>query len=260
MLRHCIKKTMYPLRTWFANEILTEFFPPYLGNEEKSSNRVIIFCDGAPGVPGSPRLMKYWSNKGYWVFRPRYRGSWESKGIFLEKDPTEDLLDIISELGSPMMDEWNQIEYTCNPEEIFVMGKSFGGPAAIFASKDSRVKKVVAMSPVIDWRAPSEDEPLEHWPDMVERSFGSGYRTNQDIWKKLQTGEFYNPMLHIPELDGAKIMLVHALDDTDIRAKEVQEFAEQTGSTLYMLKKGGHNPIRLDSWRWMRRIEKFFNS
>ena len=251
---------MYPLRTWFKNEILTEFFPPYLGDENKISNKVIIFCDGAPGVPGSPRLLKYWSKKGYWVFRPRYRGTWESKGVFLEKDPTQDVIDIIDELDKPIRDEWNKIDYKCSVKEIFVIGKSFGGPAAVFASRDKRVKKVVAMSPVIDWRAPSEDEPLEEWPDMVERSFGMGYRATPEIWKKLQSGEFYNPMLHVDEFDGSKIMIIHAEDDTDIRAKEVQEFVDKTSSKIYMLKRGGHNPASLSSWRWARRIEKFFHS
>lgn len=251
---------MYPLRTWFKNEILSEFFPPYLGAEGRFSNKVIIFCVGAPGVPGFADRLKYWSQKGYWVFQPRYRGSWESRGIFLEKDPTQDILDVIDELDKPFTDEWNQVEYYCEPKEIFVYGGSFGGPAAIFVSKDKRVKKVVAMSPVIDWRAPSQDEPLEQWPEIVERSFGMGYRSTPDIWKKLQTGLFYNPMLHMGEFDGKKIMIIHAEDDTDIRAKEINEFAEKTKCQLYMLKRGGHNPVSLTSWRWARKLEKFFNS
>ena len=251
---------MYPLRTWFKDEILSEFYPPYLGAENRSSNKIIIFCDGAPGLPGSPNKLIYWSKKGYWVFRPRYRGTWESKGVFLDKEPAEDVIDLIDGLESPIIDEWNKLEYKCDPKEIFIIGSSFGGPAAIFASKDKRVKKVVAMSPVIDWRAPSEDEPLEHWPEIVERSFGMGYRSTPEIWKKLQTGKFYNPMLHMDEFDGSKIMIIHAEDDTDIRAKEVREFADQTGSKLYRLKKGGHNPVRLDFWWWGRRIQKFFNS
>ncbi len=251
---------MYPLRTWFKNEILTEFFPPYLGEIGRSSEKAIIFCDGAPGVPSSPKLLKYWSKKGYWVFRLRYRGTWESKGIFMEKPPYEDVLDIVDELDKPIIDEWNQIEYKLDPKEIFVIGKSFGGPAAIFASKDKRVKKVAVMSPVIDWLAPSQDEPLEKWPNMVERSFGMGYRATPEIWQKLQTGEFYNPILHIDEFDANKFMIIHAEDDYNIRAKEVSEFAEKTGCKIYMLKKGGHNPVDLASWKWARKIDKFFNS
>jgi pimeloyl-ACP methyl ester carboxylesterase len=248
----------YPLRAWFKGEVMAEFFPPYLGNESKTSNKVIIFCSGAPSAPDYKRVLEYWSKKGYWVFNPRYRGTWESRGVFMESEPTKDLLDIIDELDKPIMDEWNQVEYNCKPEKVFVIGSSFGGPAAVFASRDKRVNKVVLRSPVIDWRSPSEDEPLEHWPQVIERSFGEAYRTTPEIWQKLQTGEFYNPMLHIDEFDGSKIMIIHAEDDTDTRAKEVWEFADKTGCKLYMLKKGGHTPVSLTSWRWARRIGNFF--
>jgi cephalosporin-C deacetylase-like acetyl esterase len=41
--------------------------------------------------------------------------------------------------------------FSLAPDELFVIGGSFGGAAAILASLDPRVKKVIANCPVVDW-------------------------------------------------------------------------------------------------------------
>jgi cephalosporin-C deacetylase-like acetyl esterase len=41
--------------------------------------------------------------------------------------------------------------FSHSPDELFVIGGSFGGAAAILASLDPRVTKVIANCPVVDW-------------------------------------------------------------------------------------------------------------
>ncbi|MEK7212119.1 MAG: hypothetical protein AAB686_00385, partial [Patescibacteria group bacterium] len=87
---------MHTYRTRFKKEIVAEFLPP-LGRKPKK-NRVIILCGGHPGTPSKPQIVEFWAKKGYWVFNPRYRGSWESSGTFLKYSPEKDILDVIGEL------------------------------------------------------------------------------------------------------------------------------------------------------------------
>ncbi len=251
---------MHPLRTRFKEDIVAEFMPPYLGDENKKADKVIIFCEGMPAVPSKRKFLEFWSKKGYWIFHPRYRGAWESNGEFLAQSPEKDILDVIDELTSKkkVTNVWDNTEYEIEPKEIYLFGSSFGGPAALLASRDPRVKKVVCISPVVDWTAPSEEEPIETFGVFVKKSFGEGYRFQQENWNKLKTGQFYNPALHADEIDGNKVMIFHAEDDKVVGVKEVKDFAQKINCKFFLLKKGGHLSSRVITkfWNYLK-VKKF---
>jgi hypothetical protein len=75
------------------------------------------------------------AGKGYWVFYPRWRGAWESDGEFLEKSPEQDLRDVMDELPKGVREAAFGQRFKLSPDEIFVIGGSFGGTAAILASR-----------------------------------------------------------------------------------------------------------------------------
>src|SRR5689334_21135528 len=126
--------SMYRAR--FAKEIVSEFLPPA---KKRKKERVIILCDGMPSVPRKQPLATALSEKGYWVLYPRYRGAWESDGIFLARSPHLDILDIISELPKGWREAAFGHKFSVNPDEIFVIGGSFGGATALLCSLDPRV-------------------------------------------------------------------------------------------------------------------------
>ncbi len=257
---------MHPLRTRFKKEIVAEFLPPARFNAEKPQKAVII-CSGMPGMPRHREMCEFYSKKGYWVFYPRYRGSWESEGEFLKLSPEQDIKDILDELPKGLRDlTWGK-KFKPKFGSIFVIGGSFGGPAALLISRDPRVKKIVAVSPVVDWKASTsrESERAEtsdpSYVHFVKQAFGRGYNLSEKNWNKLRTGKFYNPMAHIKEFDGRKILMYHAKDDPVVRWKEVAKFAKLTGAKLVLRKKGGHLSSSLISKpaEW-RRVSKFFRS
>jgi len=227
----------HPLRTRFKKEIVAEFLPPARTTKR---NRVIILCDGMPSVPSKRLLIQFLSKKGFWVIYPRYRGSWESSGTFLKYSPEKDVLDIIDSLPRGFISLWDGKRYVVTPDEVFIIATSFGGPAGILASRDKRVKKVIAISPVTDWRAPSKEEPLDFFGKFVAAAFGNGYRFGKKEWAKLKTGTFYNPMPHAEEINGSKILIFHAKDDGSVRWNESAKFAHITHAKLKLFKKGGH--------------------
>lgn len=226
---------MFLLRTRFKKEIVAEFLPP-----SRPSTRVVIFCSGMPGVPSNTTLLEYYARKGYWVFAPRYRGSWESDGSFLKISPERDVLDVLDELPKGFVSFSDGKTYRVNPTRVVLIGSSFGGPAALLASRDPRVHKVITVSAVVDWTAPSKAEPLDPFYHFVRNAFGNGYRMTQKDWNKLKTGTFYNPAVHTDELDGRKIFMIHARDDKILLPAPVQTFAKLVHCELVMLKRGGH--------------------
>lgn len=228
---------IHTLRTRFGKDIVAEFLPP---SRKTKTDKVIILCDGMPTVPNKRQLLQFFSQKGYWVFHPRYRGSWESSGSFLKISPHKDILDVIDQLPKGFKDLWLGKTYKLNPQTLYVIGGSFGGPAAILVSNDKRVNKVIAVSPVVDWQSPSKSEPLGPLLKFVLPAYGQGYRIGKSDWQKLSTGKFYNPVAELKKIDPSKILLIHAKDDDVVSARSVKQFAQKSGSQLIMRNSGGH--------------------
>ncbi len=247
-------------RTRFAREIVCEFLPP--GRPRKKS-RVIILCDGMPGIPRKKPLVEFLSRQGYWVFYPRYRGAWESDGEFLARSPHEDVLDVISGLAKPLTELAFGTKFDVSLDEIFVIGGSFGGAVALLSSLDSRVKKVIANCPVVDWSILKEEEKTETnkpYATYLHQAFGHAYRMKARNWNKLYDGKFFNPSHHTGEIDASKILMYHAKDDPHVPSWSVEKFAKTTGVKLKLLKRGGHLKTEFVVKKYWREIEKFFSS
>ncbi|TGL63432.1 alpha/beta hydrolase family protein [Leptospira sarikeiensis] len=252
---------MYRIR--FKKEIVCEFLPP---ETKKSGNKVIILCDGMPSVPKKQKLAEFLSSKEYWVFYPRYRGAWESDGIFLQKSPHLDILDIVQELSETKEIVENSFykKFKISAKEFFVIGGSFGGAVALLSSLDPRVKKVIANCPVVDWALLPEEEKTEtanpNYVDYIKDTFGNAYRLPEKNWKKLYSGKFFNPSFYSEKMDPSKIRIFHAEDDPYIPYKIVQEFSQRTKISLKLFKKGGHLSTDSIVRKQWNTIHKFFIS
>ncbi len=246
-------------RTRFKKEIVAEFLPPA---RPRKKQRVILLCDGMPSVPRKQPLARFLAQKGFWVFYPRWRGAWESGGQLLERPPQQDLSDIIDELPKSIREIAFGQKFKLSPDEIFVIGGSFGGAAAILASLDPRVKKVIANCPVVDWSILPEEQKKEtsnkSYAAYIREAFGNGYRLSEKNWNKLRSGTFYNPVHHVQELTPAKILIFHAKDDPYIPWRSVNSFAADAGIKLRLLARGGHLSTERIVRTYWPQIQRFF--
>jgi pimeloyl-ACP methyl ester carboxylesterase len=248
-------------RTRFKREIVTEFLPPARAGK---IDRAIVLCDGMPSIPRKQPLAEFLSGKGYWVFYPRYRGSWESGGEFLGKSPHEDILDVIDGLSKPFRELAFGRRFRVSLDEVFVIGGSFGGAAAILSSLDPRVRKVVANCPVVDWSILPRSEKAEtsnpRYSAYIRSAFGNGYRLSDRHWAKLGGGRFYNPLYRADEVTASKVMMFHAQDDPYVPYRSVRKFARLTGARLMLLRRGGHLSTDLIVRKYWAGIRDFFGS
>ncbi len=248
-------------RARFARDIVTEFLPPARAGKIR---RAIILCDGMPSIPRKQGLAEFLSAKGYWVFYPRYRGAWESGGEFLERSPHLDVLDVVGGLSKEFRELafGRRFRVSSDLDEVFVIGGSFGGAAAILCSLDSRVKKVIANCPVVDWgilaREGKKETSNPSYAAYIRAAFGNGYRLSDKNWKKLRGGTFYNPAYHASEISPSKIMMFHAQDDPYVPYRSVVKFARATGVRLKLLRRGGHLSTDLIVRRYWAQIREFF--
>jgi len=224
-------------RTRFADDIAAEFWIP-----RKPSHKAIILCDGCPSVPSKRKLAEFFARKGYWVFHPRYRGSWESGGEFLRYAPHEDVLLVAENINKGFRNVYDQMIYFLDIHEIIVAGVSFGGTAAALASMSPLVTKAIAIAPVIDWcaQAKSEDEPFDEFLRINEEGFGNAYRAPRKNYRKLLTGKFYNPISSAQKINSKKLFIIHAKDDRVVGVVPLKKFAKQTKIPILILPHGGH--------------------
>ena len=222
-------------RTLFAKEIVAEFWQP-----RRASGRAVIICDGAPGMPSKKKLAEFFARKGYWVFHMRYRGTWESGGEFLKRSPADDVDDVIEGIQKGFKESWTGVTYYLELSEVIVVGASFAGPAVIRASMNPLVRKVVAFAPVVDWSVATKEEPFEEFLRQIEEGFAGAYRCPKRNFKKLLTRSFYNPVDWVGKLDGEKIFLMHARDDTSVPYLPTHKLAKQIGATYIERARGGH--------------------
>jgi pimeloyl-ACP methyl ester carboxylesterase len=248
-------------RTRFKSEIVAEFLPPA---RTRKKQRVIILCDGMPSIPRKQGLCEFLAAKGFWVVYPRYRGAWESDGQFLKRSPHEDVVDVVDELPKGLREIAFGRRFALSPDQIFVIGGSFGGAAAILASLDSRVNKVVANCPVTDWRILDRSEKIEttneNYAVYIRSAFGNAYRLSNANWEKLRSGNFYSPWQRRAEIDSAKVMMIHAMDDPHVPYEGSVRFAEETGVKLKSVGRGGHLSTERVVRKHWKEIGKFFDS
>ena len=244
-------------RTRLAKDIVCEFSAPA---RPRQRQRVIVLCDGMPGIPRKKTLIEFLSRKGYWVFYPRYRGAWESDGEFLKQSPHEDILDVVGGLSKPITELAFGQKFEVKSDETFVIGGSFGGAAAILCSLDPRVKRVIANCPVVDWsilRKSEKAETNKPYAIYLREAFGNAYRLKPKNWNKLYGGKFFNPAYHAGEIDSKKVLMFHAKDDPNVPAWSVEKFARQTSVKLKLLSRGGHLSTEWVVQKYWEQIENF---
>jgi pimeloyl-ACP methyl ester carboxylesterase len=248
-------------RTRFKKEIIAEFVDP---SRPQKKQKLIILCDGMPSIPRKQPLAEFLAAKGYWVIYPRYRGAWESGGEFLERSPHEDILDILDQLPTELEEIAFGQRFQLAPDQVFAIGGSFGGAAAILLSLDSRVTRVVANCAVVDWRildqAKKAETSKQNYAEYIREAFGNGYRLSDTNWDKLRSGTFYNPWRHRKEIDASKVLMFHTKDDPNVPYQRAKRFAEITGVKLTTLPRGGHISTDYITRKYWPQIKRFFDS
>jgi len=252
---------MHMFRTKFDREIVTEFLPPARRTRRQ---RAMVLCDGMPSIPRKQGLAEFLAKKGFWVFYPRYRGTWESGGEFLKTSPHEDILAVMDGLSRGFREAAFGQKFRVDAEEVFVIGGSFGGAAALLCAMDNRVNKVVANCPVADWRILRDSEKAEtsnpSYAAYIREAWGNGYRLSAKNWAKLRGGKFFNPAFHAEKIPAEKVLMFHAEDDPYVPYESVKRFAENTGARLRLFKRGGHLSTDYIVRKYWSEIERFFTA
>lgn len=249
-------KKQYFTRTRLANDIVCEVVFP-----ERQTGRVALVCPGAPSEPPKTSVLAFLAKKGYVAFGVRYRGTWESDGVFLKKSPAKDVKDCIDYLIKQkcIVDMWTQESILLKVNRIDLFGGSFGGPAVLLNSKHPQVHKVIALAPVLDMHRCGPEETFEEYVRTSIEGFGGVYRVERvSDWQKLLRQDFYNPITMLEKIDTRKCFIFQCADDMVCPVENTKDFVGETGVEVYYKPKGGHMGTgRIAHQFYWKKIEAF---
>jgi hypothetical protein len=230
-----MKKNNYPSRTLIRGEIVCEFLAP-----SKPSKKVVIICQGLPGVPCKSDALNYFSKKGFWVFYPRYRGTWESGGLLYNNHPGDDIIDLIHSVKTGFKDSWSGKVHKFNPKQIIIVASSFGGSVVLYPPLLKVADKAAVFSPLVDWSAPSPKEPIGKFEKYLKKGFNSAYRINATKWLLVKSGKLFNPVNYKITDFKNKVLIIHAKDDKITTFNPVKKYCKENDLNLAIQKIGGH--------------------
>lgn len=247
-------------RTCLAKEIVAEIALP-----ERQTGRVIILASGLPSLPSKRAVLEFLVGEGYAVVFPRYRGTWESAGYFLEQPPTKDIRDVIETLHKEkrFWCTFSRVWIPLQVKNFFIIGSSFGGPAALTLSESPLVKKVALLSPVLDWQAESPDEPFDEMIRFTLEGFGMATRLRSpEDWQKLLKKDFYSLPSVLSQKAKKKIFLIHCFDDTVVPIGPAIEAVQNKRILNHYFKPyGGHLGLsHITQLFFWHKIKKFFET
>lgn len=198
----------------------------YLLSKEKPSKGTVLLLDGLPSNPESKNaLMKKFIDNHFDVFFPRYEGTFESKGEFLKRNPSDAIEEFISKLknGIDLLD--NQ-QYASS--RIFLLGSSFGGAVALDIANRNIVRGVCAVSPVISFRKINKINTLESY---LKTQYKNEYRFNSEDWQKLIQDKLWD--LSIQNKDkNSDILIIAGKEDDQINVNDIIGFKENKDMDL----------------------------
>lgn len=183
----------------------------------KESSDTIILLPGFPSSNNMKDKINFFYELGFNVYAPRYPGSYQSDGFFLEGNLIEDLSNFVENVNKPIINLWDLKETTPKIRRIFVFGESFSGAiSCALANRNSKISKLVLFSPLWDFKKHninSDEEDLSHLIPFVKRAYNNLYRIKFDSLVDI-IGEieelnfnFYSKKLH------QKLLVFH--DNTD---------------------------------------------
>ncbi len=225
----------------FLNQIHFEFC---FENPSKISEAIIL-CDGLPTAPRQKETLEFLASQGYLVIYPRYKGTWESGGIFLQEDPSKDIIEIAEFVKKGIFKElFNDLIFSFKINKIFIIGTSFGGSIALSTAGSPIVDTIVACSPVVSFKnfnKNNDEQDLKKIGEFIQKAFRNAYRMNIGGWGQLLSGEIIDPAKYLGKNRKVKkICIFQSEKDPTVNYKYVQDFANELNLSFNLLKGDTH--------------------
>jgi predicted esterase len=222
---------------------------------KENNKKAIVFCGGFPGSSNSSEVAEKYVQKGFIFVHPKYIGSWESYGLFSIENCKKTIIDFVNALRNKEVKTIFGEKFDLPIEEIFLVGVSFGASVALCAGAELDIKKIVALSPVINYQIQGNgeynEEKMENTEKFVLAGFENVYRGFRE--EDLVKGSFVlNADNYFEKLKNKKILLLHGKNDSSVNFHRSEKFyfrlKDLGGDIYYEQTEDNHSSINLNSF------------
>jgi len=225
----------------------------------------IILLPSFPSGNDFSDLMDLFYEMGYHVFIPRYRGTYQSSGVFLSKNPVNDLVEFMKHLDTGKAKSlWDMKTYSFRTYKKLLITWGFGAPIAFgLAAKSNALNHIIVQAPIWDFKRYNEDndsQDLQKMSDFVSRAYKNCYRFKfNDIIKKLTRFEELSPEYYTNRLiiNKTPILVMHDPNDKFVSFKQTKERLGKIPKLTYIEHYLGHKLNRSMLSAFWKEIDKF---
>ena len=222
----------------FAKEIFFEY------KTRKEPSKAIIILPGFPSSNKEDEIINTLFEKGYNVFFMRYKGSFQSEGKFLEKDPTKDIKEFVNYLETGKTKNlWDETESLFKNTEYIILTGSFSGAIALGVNED-KIKKIILCSPVWDYTEHNKDgdeQEFTHLTRFVKKGWNNLYKyTFKDIQEQMKKFENCKWKNYKEQLKNKQILILHDPKDDTTSIKHTKKHLEEVPSIKLIEHELGH--------------------
>ncbi len=220
----------------------------------KKSIKFLIICHGCPSHPydENPATNQRFMQDGFVLVYPEYIGTGGSDGRCNFENAVDTVLKTIKLLRKGVAKDIKSNHLVkLNSKEIILIGGSFGGSVVLVAGAKSKyIKKIIAVSPVTDWRTHNkldfEEEDLTRMWITIKEGLNNYWRVKEEDYMKLMKGKLdLNPVDYVDILKEKDTFLIHGVYDKDVnymRSKSLHKKLKSGSGNhkIYISKQKGH--------------------
>jgi hypothetical protein len=174
-------------------------------------------------------LIALFYEKGYHVFVPRYRGTYQSTGKFLSKNPVDDMMNLMKDLDEGEIKSlWDGKKQSFRVNKKILVSSGFGAAIALgLAAKSGMASHVILQSPIWDFKvhnASGDEQDIEKMSEFVRGAYKNCYRyTFKNFGKKMSKFEELNPAFYLPRVSEMPILVMHDPNDKVVNFRHTKE-------------------------------------
>lgn len=231
----------------------------------KGKRDSILILPGFPSYHNLKERIKFLYDKGYNVFFPRYKGSYQSKGYFLDENPLISLKKFVNSLmKGKAISLYDMKEFNFEVKELIVLGICFSGPFSLaLSSLDPRISKLILFSPAWDFSFNQKingSQGLNETFSFVKRAYKNLYRIKfKDLNKKLNSFKQLHYRTYWNNNSFNLLVFIDERDPKNYSSKFKKNFLDKNNLKIIKHKMGHGLKLEILEEYW-KEIESFLEN
>lgn len=239
----------------FAKDIFFEY------KTHKEPSKAIILLPGFPSNNNQDKIINLLFEEGYNIFFMRYKGSFQSKGAFLEQDPSQEIKELLLQLETETtINLWDETGSKFKNTEYIILTGSFSGAISLGVDEE-KIKKIILCSPVWDYTEHNKDndeQELSHLTKFVKKAWNNLYNYDfKDVQEQMKNFENCKWKNYKDKIKGKKVLILHDQNDKTTSIKHTHKHIEEIPSIKLIEHNRGHGMNILLIKQYVSEIKQF---